>query len=339
MKRLNSALAFALLIVGLQSCLSTHARTLQQVDSPAELVPNTLADLQLDDPRRLELESALRRRDYKQAESVLVTEAEKDPKSSRSAKLLVIAGGIFFLDGQYLNSAIAWKKSEAIAPLDERSRFTLAMAYIKLNRREWARSELEKLATANPKDPLYLYWLARLDYDEQRYTTAIVRLHKVVDLDPKMVRAYDSLGLCYEYLDKFDEAIKNYNKAVELNRLQSKSSPWPHVDLAVTLITLNRPAEAEQSLREAIRYNAQLPQAHYQLGRALKMQGRYEEAVDSLNTAIELSTDYPEPHYLLSQIYRRLGKNELAVAEIERFKQLKKAADLSRSMPSAQQSH
>jgi len=325
MKRLNSVLAFALLIVGLESCLPTYARTLQQVDSPTDLVPTTLADLQLDDSRRLELESALRRRDYKQAESVLVTEAEKDPKSSRSAKLLVIAGGIFFLDGQYLNSAIAWKRSDAIAPLDERSRFTLAMAYIKLNRREWAQSELEKLATTHPQDPLYLYWLARLDYDEQRYTTAIVRLRKVVELDPKMVRAYDSLGLCYEYLDKFGEAIKNYNKAVELNRLQSKPSPWPHVDLAVTLITLNQPVEAEQSLREAIRYDAQLPQAHYQLGQALKMQGRYGEAVDSLNAAIELSTDYPEPHYLLSQIYHRLGKNELAVAEIERFKQLKKS--------------
>jgi tetratricopeptide (TPR) repeat protein len=339
MKSLAFVLAWALLIADLQSCLPIHARTLQQVDSPVELVPNTLSDLQLDDSRRLELENALRRRDYKQAETVLVDEAKKDPKSLRSAKLLVVVGGIFFLDSQYLNSAIAWKKAEAIAPLDDRSRFTLAMAYIKLDRREWARRELEKLASAHPQDPLYLYWLARLDYDAQRYTTAIARLRKVVELDPKMVRAYDSLGLCYDYLDKFDEALQNHNKAVELNRLQSKPSPWPHVDLAITLLSLNQSAEAEKSLREAIRYDAQLPQAHYQLGRALKMQGRDEEAANSLKAAIELSPTYPDPHYLLGQIYRRLGKNELAAAEIERFKQLKKAADRWTRIPSTQQNH
>jgi tetratricopeptide (TPR) repeat protein len=338
MKRPNSIFALTLLIAALQSCLFAQPQAQQQSDSPPELVPSTLSNLQLDDSRRLELESALRRRDYKEAEAVLVDEAEKDPKSVRTAKLLVIAGGIFFLDGQYLNSAVAWKRAEAIAPLDDRSRFTLAMAYIKLNRREWARSELSKLATAHPQDALYLYWLARLDYDAQNYAAAIARLQKVVELDPQMTRAYDNLGLCYDYLDEFDEAIKNYNQAVELNRLQSKPSPWPHVDLAVTLMALNQPVEAERNLREALRYDSQLPQAHYQLGRALEMQGRYEAAVNSLNAAVELAPRYPDPHYLLGQIYHRLGKNQLAASEIERFKQLKQATDLPTPIPLAQPS-
>lgn len=58
---------------------------------------------------------------------LLVEEVDADPKSNRAARLLVLAGGVFFLDGQYLNAAIAWKKAEAIAPLDDRSRFTLAI--------------------------------------------------------------------------------------------------------------------------------------------------------------------------------------------------------------------
>jgi len=281
----------------------------------------------VDPSRQTELERAINARDHAAVERILVEEAERDPKSPRSAKLLAIAAAVFFLDGHYVSAVIAWKKAEAIAPLDDRSRFTLAMACIRLNRRDWARPELEKLAAAQPQNPLFLYWLARLDYDERNYGSAVARLQKVIALDPKMVRAYDTLGLCFDYLGKFDEAVKNYNRAIELNRLQPKPSPWPQVDLAISLIALNQLPEAEKNLREAIGYDSQLPQAHYQLGRVLEMQGAYQSAADSLKTAIALAPEYPEPHYLLGRIYHRLGNEPLSKAEIARFQQLKKASE------------
>jgi tetratricopeptide (TPR) repeat protein len=284
-------------------------------------------DLPLDAAQRLELENAIQRRDYKRAETLLVEEAERDPKSVRAARLLVIAGGIFFLDGQYLNSAIAWKKAEAIAPLDERSRFTLAMAYIRLNRRNWARIELEKLATVQPRNPLYLYWLARLDYDGRIYAAAITKFQKVIELDPKMARAYDGLGLCHDYIGRVDDAINDYHRAIELNRQQLKPSPWPLVDLAVALIEKNQLAEAEKSLREAIGYDPRLPHAYYELGHVLDGLDRHQEAVEALKQAIALDAAYPEPHYLLGRIYRRQGDNRLAKTEIDRFLELKKAAE------------
>jgi len=280
-------------------------------------------------------EDAMKLRDYRRAETILVEESKRDPESLRSARLLVMAGGVFFLDGQYLDSIIAWKRAEAISPLDERSRFTLAMACVKLNRRDWARTELTKLATDQPQNPLYLYWLARLDYDAQEYTAAVARLQKVIDLDPKMMRAYDSLGLCYDYLGQSGEALKNYNRAVELNRLQLTPSPWPHVDLAVTLIAVDQLAEAEKSLREALGYDARLSQAHYQLGRVLEMRGDYQAAAEALRQAAALDPEYPEPHLLLGRIYHRLGKSQLANAEIERFQQLKKAAETQPNEKSA----
>jgi len=201
------------------------------------------------------------------------------------------------------------------------------MACIKLNRRDWARPELEKLAAAQPQNPLLLYWLARLDYDERNYNSAVARLQEVITLDPKMVRAYDTLGLCFDYLGKFEEAVKNYDHAIELNRLQPKPSPWPHVDLAISLIALNQLPEAEKNLREAIGYDARSPQAHYQLGRVQEMQGAYQAAAESLKAAIALAPEYPEPHYLLGRIYHRLGNEPLSEAEIGRFQQLKRASE------------
>jgi Flp pilus assembly protein TadD len=324
----NTHLTIALsLLACLPLLLSAQDRATPQENPGRGGVSPDLSDLQLSDVHRLELEDAFKRRDYKRAESILVDEAESDPKSIQTARLLVMAGGIFFLDGEFRNSVIAWKKAEAIAPLDDRSRFTLAMAYVKLNRRDWARQELEKLAAAQPQDPLYHYWLARLDYDAQNYAAAITRLQEVVGLDPKMMRAYETLGLCYDYLGKFEEAVKSYDRAVELNHLQSEPSPWPHVDRAISLISLNQLVEAEKDLRDALAYDARLPQAHYQLGRVLEMRGAYQAAVQSLNRAIILEPTYPEPHYLLGRIYHRLGEDQLSRKEIAQFQALKKASE------------
>jgi tetratricopeptide (TPR) repeat protein len=302
-------------------------RILRPDEPPGAAFPAAVAELHLEQSRRLELQHAITARNYKRAETILVEEAEREPKSPLAAKALVLAGGIFFLDAQYLNSVIAWKKAEAIAPLDERSRFTLAMAFIKLNHREWARPELEKLANDQPQNPLYPYWLARLDYDARNYTSAIDRLHSVLALDPKMMRAYDTLGLCYDYLGQFDEAIRNYQQAVALNRLQPKPSPWPHVDLAVSLISANRLADAETSLREALGYDSHFPQAHYQLGRVLEMRGELQPASAELERAAALDPAYAEPHFLLGRIYHRLRQPEKARAEIARYQQLKPATD------------
>jgi len=312
-------------------CLTSFVRAQvpvpQQDDPWSSTLSGQLSDLQMETARQAEIERAIHARDYAAAEKILLEEVERDPKSLRSAKLLAIAAGVFFLDGHYANAVIAWKKAEAIAPLDERSRFTLAMAYIKLNRRDWARPELEKLAAAQPQNPFFLYWLGRLDYDERNYNSAVTRLQRVIALDPKMARAYDTLGLCFDYLGKFEEAVKNYNQAVYLNRLLPKPSPWPHVDLAISLIALNQLPEAEKNLREAIEYDSRLPQAHYQLGRVLEMQGAYQSAAEFLKTAITLAPEYPEPHYLLGKIYHRLGNEPLSRSEIGRFQELRKASE------------
>jgi tetratricopeptide (TPR) repeat protein len=328
MRKTDLAIVAVLSIWCVPSLLAQAPKPPLEEGMPSEHVQQDLPGLQLEPTRRSELEDALKLHDYRRAETILVEESERDPKSLRSARLLTMAGGIFFLDGLYLDSVIAWKRAEAIQPIDDRSRFTLAMAYIRLNRRDWARAELEKLAAAQSRNPLYLYWLARLDYDTQNYTAAIARLQKVIELDPKMVRAYDSLGLCYDYLGQPDEAVKSYKRAIELNRLQLKPSPWPHVDLAMTLIAVNQLGEAERNLNEALRYDARLPQAHYQLGRILEMRGDYQAAAEAVRQAAELNPAYPEPHLLLGRIYHRLGQDLQAKTEVERFQQLKEAAQV-----------
>ena len=310
----------ALWLVAASSCCAQ--------DSPAEIHRTyNLSALQLSPEHRSQVEAALQQKDYKTAERILVQEAELDPRSPRAARLLEFSGGLFFLDAQYGNSVIAWKKAEAIAPLDEQTRFTLAMAYIEVNRRSWARSELDKLSLAHPDNALYLYWLARIDYDDQRYSEAIARLQRIVELDPNMVRSHDLLGLCYDYTGHFDQALASFSRAVELNRVQAKPSPWPPLDMAVTQMELNQLANAEKGLREAISYNPKLPQAQYQLGRVLDKEGKVEQAIQALKTSAALDAAYADPHYLLGRMYQKVGKNDLAKTEILQVQRLKQAGN------------
>lgn len=271
----------------------------------------------------------MNRRDYKRAETILLEETQRDPKSARAAKLYTLMGHIFFLDGQYLNSAIAWKKAEAIASLDDQSRFSLAMAYLQLNRPDWGRDELQRLSRGDPQNPLYLYWLAKLDYDARAYTPAISRLRRVIELDPNMMRAYNNLGLCFDALGQFDEAIQNFSRAIELNRKQEQPSPWPPLNLAVSLISLNRLDEAVARLHEALSYDPDFPQAQYELGLVLEKERKFEEAIVPLQRAVELDPSYAEPHYALGRIYQRQGKRDEAQEQIEEFKKLSKQSPLT----------
>lgn len=288
--------------------------------TPPDLNAWALERAGLEPERRAAVEEALRTGAYDRAETLLLEAAERERVAPELLRLL---GGVLFVRGRPLNAAIAFKKAEALAPLDERSRFTLAMAYVVLGRRDWARPELEKLNQSAPRTALYPYWLARLDYDEGQYMVAVRRLLEAVEIAPGFMKAHDNLGLCYEALGRFDEAVKSHEQAVRLNREQRTRSPWPALNLGLLLGRLNRLEEAEPLLREALREDPRFPQGRYQLGVLLEKRGLLEEAATQLEEAARLDPRYPEPHYALARVYRRRGEPDKADRALEQFQKLK----------------
>jgi len=283
--------------------------------------PNVFLKSPLDQEFRAGIEEALKRHEYERAETLLVEKIEQTPKSPQ---LLTLLGHIFFLDGKYLNSAVAMKKAEALSPLAESDRFTLAMAYIRLDHNDWAKPELIKLTQSNPEKALYPYWIGRIDYAAQQFRTAATQFRKALTLDPNLTKAYDNLGLCYEALGEYDEAIRDYQKANRLNRQSSPSSSWPPLNLGALLTKLNRLSEAESYLRESVGYDGKLAKAHYQLGVLLEKQQNYPEAIIELKQAANLDPSYAEPYYALSRIYRKQGETKNAEVALNTFQRLKK---------------
>lgn len=284
--------------------------------------PVTISSLELTPEKVSHLNAAIAAHDYVAAEALLLKEIEQDPHSARTGRQLAYLGSVYFLNQDYLNAAIAWKKSEAIAPLGPDLQFSLAMAYIRISHSDWARPVLESLASQDSKNALYPYWLGRLDYDAQHYVEATRHFEQAIALDPTMARAYDNLGLCYFYRNESEIAVKNFNRAIELDRNGPHPSPWPYLNLAVTLQFIGQTQEAEHNLREALRLDPKLAQAHYRLGSVLEHRGQLQAAVPELKAAIQLDDKYAEPHIALAHIYNQLGQKEAAEEEVKIYLRL-----------------
>jgi tetratricopeptide (TPR) repeat protein len=307
---------WTLIIVG-----AAALRCQQKAATPPEgPVPPALMKAPLARPLRTHIEQSLKGREYFDTEGILLEAINQHPKSSR---LLTLLGEVFFLDGKYLDCAIAMKKADAHTPIDERSRFVLAMAYVAMKHSDWARPELEKLQRANFRNALYPYWLSRLDYHDRRFGNAVTDVEKAIQLNPGFMKAYDNLGLYEEALGRDGKAIKAYRKAALLNQQQALRSPWPALNLGALLNKLGRLGEAETSLRESLRDAPDFPKAHFQLGLLLEKQGHDTEAIQELHRAIAYDPSYPEPYYILGRIYERMHAFQRAGASFQRFQQLK----------------
>jgi tetratricopeptide (TPR) repeat protein len=263
--------------------------------------------------------TAIREHRYVAAEQLLSKQIDNE---GASPVLLRVLGGVYFLDGKNADCVRIFKQLDSGAALDDSSRFTLAMSYIKLDRLDQARSELQRLADAHPDRVLYPYWLARLDFVEQKFELAINRLQKIIKNDPTFVRAYDSLGLCYEALNDTARSKIAFESAVQVNRSSRSPSPWPELDYSELLIKLSDYGGARKHAEEALRWGPNLPVGHYHLAAALEMLNLDTDAIAELKKAASLDPAYAQPYYALARIYRRQGRNDLAQEAVKTFKRL-----------------
>lgn len=300
------------------ACFMRHAQCQQVLDKPQTNF-SRIDSLGLTPPRTLQLKDAIAAHNYVAAEIILLHSIRHSQNSAQQSNLLAFIGGIYYLNHDYLNAAIAWKKSEALTPLPPTLKFSLAMAYIQMGHPSWARQPLNDLAAQYPTNALYPYWIGRLDYDAHLYNRAIQHFQIATGLAPRMADAYDNLGLCYFYLNQNSKAIANFHKSIQLNHELGHPSAWPYLNLAITLEFMNRMTAAETNLQEAIRLDPRIASAHYQMGNILEQQGKLKSAIHEYTTAAHLDKYYAKPHFALARIYQRLGSKALAQEEVQQY--------------------
>ena len=143
--------------------------------------------------------------------------------------------------------------------------------------------------------------------------------------------ALDNLGVALAAKGRFDEAIENYRKAIQIN----SNRPETFFHLGMTLGQLGRTREAVAQYREALRLNPNLAGALNNLAWVLAASPDDElrngaEAVRLAERACEL-THYGEPLFIetLAAAYAEAGRFPEAVTTAEKAEQLATAAGLA----------
>ncbi|HMJ62650.1 MAG TPA: tetratricopeptide repeat protein [Bryobacteraceae bacterium] len=183
--------------------------------------------------------------------------------------------------------------------------------------------QLDRLHLEHPGEPLYLYWLARIDYDQRRYEEAVAKYRSVIQQRPDFSRAYDGLGLTLDMLGRLTEAREVLTTAVALNRNAAQPSAWPPENLGYLLLRLGELEKAEAALREALRYDPRLAICHYHLARVLEKEHLEPAAIEEYRAASSLDSSFAEPCYALGLLYRRLHRPEDASAAMAEFRRRK----------------
>jgi tetratricopeptide (TPR) repeat protein len=241
----------------------------------------------------------------------------------RAAALATLLGALEFLGGRMNQAAQAFRRADKLSPLDDRDRFTFAMALVDLGDVKASRAELTRLNERHANQPIYLYWLARLDYGQRLYDDAVEKFKRVTSMDPAWVRGYDNLGLSYDMMGLTEDAHTAFARAVALNRQLPAPSPWPPHNLGYLQLRLQQFDDAEKDLREALKYDPKFALAHYHLARVLENQGRNDTAIEEYKTAAALDVKLAEPLYSLGLLYRRHGRQAEAAGAFAEYRRRK----------------
>ena len=126
----------------------------------------------------------------------------------------------------------------------------------------------------------------------------------------KSARTYSNLGTVLVEKGLVDEAIANYQKAVELE----PTSALVHTNLGTVLGDKGRLDEAIASHRKAIELVPKLAAAHSNLGENLTKKGQLDEAIAECEKAVELEPTSAGAHHNRGNALLRKGQFDEAMA-------------------------
>ena len=165
----------------------------------------------------------------------------------------------------------------------------------------------------------FLYLIRAMHYSSQKkYDLALDDHNKAIELNPNFALAYFGRGTHYLSQQKSDLALTDYNKAIELN--PNFAMAYSHRGLLYSLQKKYDLALTDYS--KAIEINPNLAYAYVNRGVLYQDQQKYELALTDYNQAIQLDPNYAMAYTRRGSFYQNQKKYELALADYNKVIQL-----------------
>jgi len=175
--------------------------------------------------------------------------------------------------------------------------------------RQATKEELEakaKIEEANKKqDTMKAHFeRGREFYASKQFDQALEEFQRAAELDPSQHVIFANLAESYKNLKKYDEAITNYNKALELLSQNPKADPQTiasyHMNMGIIYGTAGKTEEASTEMKKCAELNpTNASQAYYNLGAILVNSGKSADAVEAFKKSVEANPKNADAQYQL----------------------------------------
>ena len=146
-------------------------------------------------------------------------------------------------------------------------------------------------------------------------------VEKGLELHPGSASLHFNLGLVFQSLGQPNEAVRRFQKAMELR--ESRTSPLDWIQLGTAQQASGNSRDAETSFMKGISLDPSLAQGHFELGKLYFQQAAYDRAEQSLEKAIQLDSRLLGAYYQYGLVCMRNGKPERGKAFLNTFHQKK----------------
>jgi len=195
----------------------------------------------------------------------------------------------------------------------------LGLVYFQTGNSVMAEELIAKALQIAPKNPAALSNHGSALMKLNRLDDALASYDKAIALQSDFANAHYNRGKVLKELKRLAEAIKSYDQAIRLKPDYAEA----YNNRGTTFAELKRLGEAVSSYDEAIRLKPNYANAYYNRGNALAELKRPGEAIKSYDQAIGLKSDYAEAHNNRGNALKELKRLDEAIKSYDQAIRLK----------------
>lgn len=184
-----------------------------------------------------------------------------------------------------------------IAPARPKTSIDLAIEKIDEEDYEAARKMLGEILAKDSKDARAHHYLGVISFNAGEYQEAIKEFDKAILADAKNFQSFFLLGDCYRALDDLKKAEEQFRKALLI-----KEDIFAMLNIAEVLTRQGRLKEAEELYEKITSKDPGISDAKIGLAQIKLFKGFVEDASVMINTVISGGSGNPEAYYTKAQI-------------------------------------
>ncbi|HYP52650.1 MAG TPA: tetratricopeptide repeat protein, partial [Pyrinomonadaceae bacterium] len=241
-------------------------------------------------------------------------------RGAADAPVYALLAEVYERSGHVENAIPAMRLAIERDPKSESYRFRYAMLLTDTRAPAAAVIRLQESLSEFPRSSRLWFALGVAQTALDKVNEAAEAFQKSRALDPKFAPAAAYLGMTYDQLGRFPEAVRLYEEALALDDTLAAA----HYLAAETILkqTSADTARAEVHLKRAVALDSKFAPARVSLAKLYLRDDRVEEAARELQAAVALDPDAAEAHYHLGRALRRLKRTNEAEAALATFKRL-----------------